>query len=244
MNSIVEMVGAIVSEAVSKPKRIVRKWDVSDEETLWQLAFEQGKKLDEIHALNIFPGRTLYAIRGKLHEMDYGDPAKKESALNADFLTIKVRRKLKVFLRGRGRKMAGRETVRIFAEEFGMHVTLGHIRYYRRKLGFRLTHREATASTYYREARLKHIDSLQAGLRKYHAEFRGKVAAELDALYKKRKNEGYTEKKKACRTCGKLFFATREFFLLGKFLKETGVQRLYSYCRGCGLPWDNNKLKG
>jgi hypothetical protein len=207
--------------------RSAKPWTVPELKRLTAFTAEYGFSASFIAQMNLLPGRTKDSIGKMMGRHGLGNPEIKERARQACRLDASSRADFQRFLEGAGRLLPSVEVAR----QWGLAQKT--VAAYRRRLGIRLSWREARSSGAYRRQQRRRAAAFVAQTRERWNLWRERKKVAWERLRVQLSQRADCPPPRCCEACGEQWYATREFFHARTRRSPSGVKT--SYCRVCRL---------
>ncbi len=207
--------------------REVKPWTFPELRKLTTLTQEYGFSASFIAQMSLLPGRTKDSISKMMGRHGLGDPAIKERARNAQRFDPPRRADFERFLREEGRLMPSMA----IARRWGLAQKT--VTAYRRRLGIRLSWREARTSEEFKRQQRLRAAAFVAHTRARWKQWRARKKVEWDKLRQELAHRRDAPPQRVCQTCGEQWYATHDFFHTRTRRSASGLK--VSYCRICRL---------
>jgi hypothetical protein len=211
----------------SFPGREVKPWTFPELKRLTAFTQEYGFSAAFIAQMHLLPGRTKDSISKMMGRHGLGDPTIKERARQARRFDPARRAEFEGFLTGEGRWLPSMAVAR----QWGLAQKT--VTAYRRRLGIRLSWREARSSDEFQQQQRERAAAFVAHTRARWKQWRARKRLEWEKLKQEMAQRRDPPPARACQACGGKWYAAREFFHARVRRSPDGVK--VSYCRVCRL---------
>jgi hypothetical protein len=207
--------------------REVKPWTFPDLKRLTAFTQEYGFSAAFIAQMGLLPGRTKDSISKMMGRHGLGNAAIKERARQACRLDAPHRAEFERFLLGEGRQLPSLA----IARQWG--IAQKTVTAYRRRLGIRLSWREARCSEDFRRQQRKRAAAFVEHTRARWKQWRERKRLGWEKLRQEMAQRPDRPPVRVCQSCGEQWFATPEFYHVRKRRSPAGIR--ISYCRICRL---------
>jgi hypothetical protein len=207
--------------------RNAKPWTVPELKRLTVFTGEYGFSASFIAQMALLPGRTKDSIAKMMGRHGLGNPEIKERARQACRFDPPRRAEFQRFLLDEGRLVPSIEVAR----QWGLAQKT--VAAYRRRLGIRLSWREARSSGEYRRQQRRRAAAFVAQTRERWNQWRERKRLSWERLRRQFSQRPDSPPARRCQACGEQWYATREFFHERTRRSPSGVKT--SYCRVCRL---------
>ncbi len=167
----------------------------------------------------LFPQRTVASLNRIISKLGLSDPERSQAVKSRLKLTAERKQELREWLEHEGRCMP----TALVAKRFGFKPDF--ITHFRQRYELQIDHGKAINDATYRAWHAEQVcrrKEARVAVNHRRREERLQHMTNLDAVLKALRS---TERKKACRVCGRKWFATRDFFRLRSQRKRNGQER-------------------
>jgi hypothetical protein len=207
--------------------REVKPWTFPELKRLTAFTQEYGFSAAFIAQMSLLPGRTKDSISKMMGRHGLGNPEIKERARLALRFDAARRAEFQSFLQGEGRLLPSIAVAR----QWGLAQKT--VTAYRRRLGIRLSWREARSSEEFQRQQRERAAAFVAHTRARWRQWRARKKLEWEKLKQEWEQRPDCPPARVCQSCCEQWFATREFFHVRMRRSSSGVK--ISYCRICRL---------
>jgi len=207
--------------------RVVKPWTFPELKKLTAFTQEYSFSASFIAQMGLLPGRTKDSISKMMGRHGLGNPAIKERARLAQRFDPERRQEFESFLLGEGRMLP---SIAI-ARKWGLAQKT--VTAYRRRLGVKLSWREARSSAEFQRQQQKRAQAFVAHTRERWKQWRERKRVAWERLKQDLAQRPDAPPARVCQTCGEQWYATREFFHVRVRHSPGGAK--VSYCRVCRL---------
>ncbi|MFN7994903.1 MAG: hypothetical protein U0Q18_14955 [Bryobacteraceae bacterium] len=207
--------------------RDVKPWTFPELKKLTSLTQEYGFSASFIAQMDLLPGRTKDSISKMMGRHGLGNPEVKERARMARRLEPEGREELREFLLGEGRMLPSIDVARRWG------VAQKTVTAYRRRLGIRLSWREARSSEEFCRQHDKQAKAFVEHTRERWRQWRDRRRSTWEKRRQELSQSADCPPLRTCQECGEAWFETREFFHVR--LRRSADHSKVSYCRICRL---------
>ena len=207
--------------------REVKPWTFPELKRLTAFTQDYSFSASFIAQMGLLPGRTKDSISKMMGRHGLGNPAIKDRARRACRFDAQRRGEFQQFLLGEGRMLPSAA----IAHEWGLAQKT--VTAYRRRLGLRLSWREARSSDEFRRQQRKRAAAFVAHTRERWKQWRERKKAAWEKLRRQLAERADGPPTRVCQCCGEQWYATREFFHVRTRRSAAGIK--VSYCRTCRL---------
>lgn len=207
--------------------RAVKPWTFPELKRLTTFTQDYGFSASFIAQIGLLPGRTKDSISKMMGRHGLGNPEIKERARHACRFDAPRREEFQRFLLGEGRLLPSMAVAR----QWGLAQKT--VTAYRRRLGVRLSWREARSSDDFRRQQHLRAAAFVAHTRERWKRWRERKKLAWEQLRRQLAQRPDGPPARTCQCCGQQWYATREFFHLRARRSPAGVK--ISYCRICRL---------
>jgi len=207
--------------------REVRPWTFPELKRLTAFTQDYGFSASFIAQMGLLPGRTKDSIGKMMGRHGLGDPAIKERARQACRFDARQREEFQRFLLGEGRMLPSAA----IARQWGLAQKT--VTAYRRRLGIRLSWREARSSDDFRRQQRKRAAAFVARTRERWQQWRERKRLAWERLRRQLAQRPDCPPVRVCESCAEPWYAAREFFHVRTRRTPAGAK--ITYCRICRL---------
>lgn len=207
--------------------RAVKPWTFPELKKLTAFTQEYGFSASFIAQMGLLAGRTKDSISKMMGRHGLGNPAIKERARLAQRFEPARREEFERFLLGEGKLMPSIE----IARKWGLAQKT--VTAYRRRLGIKLSWREARSSGEFQRQQKKRAQAFVAHTRERWKQWRERKKIAWEKLKHDLEQRPDAPPVRVCQCCGEQWRAAREFFHVRVRRSPTGMK--ISYCRVCRL---------
>lgn len=207
--------------------RAVKPWTFPELKKLTAFTQEYGFSASFIAQMGLLPSRTKDSISKMMGRHGLGNPAIKERARLAQRFEPARRSEFEQFLLGEGSLLP---SIAI-ARRWGLAQKT--VTAYRRRLGIKLSWREARSSEEFQRQQQKRAQAFVAHTRERWKQWRERKKIAWEKLRHEMAQRPEAPPVRVCQTCGERWYATREFFHVRVRSSLGGTKT--SYCRVCRL---------
>jgi hypothetical protein len=207
--------------------REVKPWTFPELKKLTALTGEYGFSASFIAQMGLLPGRTKDSISKMMGRHGLGNPTIKERARQAHRFDPHNREEFERFLRGEGRMQPSIAVAR----QWGLAQKT--VTAYRRRLGVKMSWWDARSSEEFRRQQQKRAAAFVTHTRERWNRWREHKRTAWEKLKLEMAQRSDCPPARACKACGKQWFAAREFFHV-RMRRSSGGMKV-SYCRVCRL---------
>ncbi len=207
--------------------REVKPWTFPELKKLTTLTQEYGFSASFIAQMGLLPGRTKDSISKMMGRHGLGNPAIKERARQARRFDPENRQEFQEFLLGEGRYVPSIAAAR----QWG--IAQKTVTAYRRRLGIRLSWREARSSEEFQQQQRKRAEAFVAHTRERWKQWRERKKTAWQKLKQEMSQRADAPPVRTCESCGEQWFACRDFFHVRVRRSSSGAK--VSFCRVCRI---------
>jgi hypothetical protein len=207
--------------------REVKPWTFPELKKLTTFTQEYGFSASFIAQMSLLPGRTKDSISKMMGRHGLGNPEIKERARLAQRFDTERRAEFEQFLLGEGRLLPSIAVARQW------NLAQKTVTAYRRRLGIRLSWREARSSDEFQRQQRERAAAFVAHTRTRWKQWRARKKVEWERLKQSLAQRPDHPPVRVCQACGEHLFAAREFFHV-RVRRSSGAGKV-SYCRVCRL---------
>jgi hypothetical protein len=207
--------------------RAVKSWTYPELKRLTAFTGDYGFSASFIAQMGLLPGRTKDSISKMMGRHGLGNPVIKERARQAQRFDPERRAEFQRFLLAEGRLLPSIE----IARQWGLAQKT--VTAYRRRLGIRLSWREARSSEEFRRQQRKRATAFVAHTRERWRQWRERRRLAWEKLRREMAQRPDCPPARTCQACGEQWYAAREFFHVRTRRSPVGVK--IGYCRICRI---------
>jgi len=207
--------------------RAVKPWTFPELKRLTAFTQDYGFSASFIAQMGLLPGRTKDSIGKMMGRHGLGNPTIKERARHAQRFDARRREEFQRFLLAEGRLLPSM----LVSRQWGLAQKT--VTAYRRRLGIRLSWREARSSDEFRRQQRKRSAAFVAHTRERWRRWREGKKLLWGKLRQELVQRPDCPPARVCQACGEQWYAAREFFHVRTRRSPAGVK--IGYCRTCRL---------
>src|SRR5579862_1058386 len=173
----------------------------------------------------LFPDRSVAALSRMISQCGLADPKRSQAVKSRLKLTPEQKQAFLRWLKTEGRHLP----TALVAKHFGYREDF--VTHFRQRHGLQLRHHKALDHMAYREWHQAQVAKRVQARLEIHRRNRADRLQQMIHLDAVLKSLGTKKRRKECRTCGKCWFATRDFFRLRSY--QSNGQKRYSFDYRC-----------